>query len=209
MKRIAILLAVLLLFACNKSEEARTRPSPITGNAANLAQNAQRPSLTPKALLTDDKLKGYANYNREISSVTGELMSSGMKAFSKSRGDAQEFGKELSKDENASKIDKVYKAALSKSGLTQDEISELGEILGSYIAMVSFAAGDGTKLKQAKAKFPDKYGPEAMLKKAKAEVTAKYGPEAMAVVERHEKELVETTNLMLAATMSGGKTAKP
>jgi hypothetical protein len=167
-----------------------------------------------KALLTEDKVARFATYQKEISAVTAEAVGMGMKAYQKAGADQKKMEKAIAADDRTAKIAAASKAALDKSGLTQDEVTRLSQVLTPYYArayaMEQMFKPKGTAKKPAgandiMAKIHE--GQMAQLETARKEFSDKYGADALAVVRKHEEEFMAINEKIMGAAMGalGGK----
>lgn len=181
-----LLVLPLLCFgtACGRKSDV----PPQVAAAQKLAQAPlpEAPSLSPKDLLTDDKLTRYETYQREMNTVADLVMASAGQAFNRSGGNQKGFEKELAKDERIQKIAATEASALSKSGLTRMEAMEVSKLVSSYIPGRSM-------------------GTDEMKKQARTDFETKYGKPAVEVMDKHEAELTKLQSEMLGAVMKSGK----
>jgi hypothetical protein len=179
-----------------------------------------------KPLLTDDKLSRFAVYQREMLAVTSETMGVGMQAFAKGGTDQKKFQGAMAADNRTTKIADASKAALEKSGLTQDEMAKLMRVATRYYAHVyalQQAAGrvEGFRKKIDEAKTSGKQpsvvdvamekaysGQAAQLEMVRKEFATQYGPEALALMQKHEPEFFAINEKMMGAAM-GAMMKKP
>ena len=196
---------------------APTAPPPAARPAAPAPVPPARPAVAPPvtgdvtALLTEEKIKGYVTYQREIAGMAGDAFSVGMNAYAKGKGDQKKFEKEMAKDERTKKLAEVGENALKKSGLTQAEISALTPVLSKDDVTRMMAADSAKALEQAKQKGkPGILGD--MHKKqveegeqARTAFGAKYGKAALAAADKYEKDYIETTSAMMKAVFKPKK----
>jgi hypothetical protein len=179
-----------------------------------------------KALLTEDKLSRFAIYQKEMLSVTSDSMGVGMQAFAKGGTDQKKFQGAMAADDRTAKIADASKAALEKSGLTQDEMAKLMRVAPRYYAHVyalQQAAGkvEGLRKKIDEAKASGKQpsvvdvamekaysGQAAQLEVVRKEFAMQYGPEALALMQKHEPEFFTINEKMMGAAM-GAMMKKP
>lgn len=175
---------------------------------------AALPSLDPteaKALLTEDKLGRFAAYQKTISSLTGDGMGMGMQARTKTgmQGAA-------SADDRSAKLAAARKSALDKSGLTQDEIGKLTQLLTPYYARVRamerlFGKTAATKGEQSQpappagsmeaARLKAQDDQRAQLEAMRREFAMQYGAKALELVKKHEPELASLDHQTAGAAM--------
>jgi hypothetical protein len=231
-KTIACLLLVPLFIACKKDEARKPPaepPSPTQpmGNttAVKAREGAALPSRpTPpnlgdvKALLTEDKLARFVTYQKQLASVSSEAMGMGMSAYQKAGTDQKKLEKAVVADDRFAKIAAASKAALEKSGLTQDEVSKLTTVLTPYYARIYamsnlFGKPADAKVAEAKGEQPKPGSMEAARLKAqegrmeRLETTRKefadqYGADALERVKKHEPEFMAINEKMMGAAMS-------
>jgi hypothetical protein len=219
---------LLLCFAgCKKGEVAKpaAAPAPPVLGAAQPVAPISPPAVAPvdvaavKALLTDDKLSRFAAYQREMLSVTSDAMGVGMQAFAKGGTDQKKVQGAMAADDRSAKIAGVSKAALEKSGLTQDEMAKLSHVVMRYYAH-AYALHDAAKQVAELRKKIDEArtsgkqpsavdvamekaysGQTGQLEKMRAEFAAQYGPEALALMQKHEPEFYAINQKMMGAAM--------
>ena len=232
--KIACVFVLLCLAGCKKGEVAKPAalPAPPVLGAAKPAAPLSPPAASPvdvaavKPLLTDDKLSRFAVYQREMLAVTSETMGVGMQAFAKGGTDQKKFQGAMAADNRTTKIADASKAALEKSGLTQDEMAKLMRVATRYYAHVyalQQAAGkvEGLRKKIDEAKTSGKQpsvvdvamekaysGQAAQLEVVRKEFATQYGPEALAVMQKHEPEFLVINEKMMGAAM-GAMMKKP
>jgi len=185
MKTIHLVLP-LLLFGTACGQKSEVPPEVAAARKAAAVAVPETPSLSPKDLLTDDKLTRYAIYQREMNTVVGLTLGAAGQAFQKSGGSQKGFEKELAQDERIKKIAETEASALSKSSLTRMEAMEVGKLVASYIPGRSM-------------------GTEEMKKQARVDFEAKYGKAALEAMDKHEAELIKLQSEMLGAAFKGGK----
>jgi hypothetical protein len=226
---------LLLCFAgCKKGEgpkPAAVPPSPASsaGRAPAFVAKltaAQAEEDAAKALLTEDKLSRFATYQREMLSVTSDAMGVGMQAYAKGGTDQKKFEGAVAADDRSSKIEAATKAALEKSGLTQDEMMKLSHVATRYYAQ-AYAMQDAVgkveelrkKIDEAKAKgkqpspvdtaMEKAYSAQAArLEKIREDFGARYGKQALALIRKHEPEFFAINKKMMDSAM-GAMRRKP
>jgi hypothetical protein len=181
---ILILPLLLLGTACGRKSEV----PPEVAAARKLAQAPlpEVPTLSPRDLLTDDKLTRYAIYQREMNTVADLLMGAASQAYNKSGGNQKGFEKELAQDVRTKKIADTEASALAKSGLTRAEAMAVSKLVTSYLPRRST-------------------GTEETKKQARADFETTYGKAAVEVVDKHEAELIKIQDEMVNAMMKGGR----
>jgi hypothetical protein len=212
-----VCLFLVASFACKKNEPSKTAVEAMTRKPA--APPPERMTMRPpqpkpeevKDLLTDDKLKSFLSYQKEIAAATSEAMGMGMSAVAKVGTDPKKLEKEVTKDDRYAKIAAASKAALAKSGLTQDEMVKLTQVLSPYYARVYAAAhflgsnpptagGEPPKpgsMEAARLKSQEQR--LASLETSRKEFGDRYGAAALELVKKYEPEFVEINKKMMAA----------
>ena len=179
-----------------------------------------------KALLTEDKLSRFATYQKEMLSVTGDAVGIGMQAYAKAGTDQKKFQGAMAADDRGAKIESATKAALAKSGLTQDEMLKLSRVATRYYAH-AYALQDAAdkvgelrkKIAEAKAKGKEPSPVDTAMEKAYAgqadrleamrkEFAARYGAQALALMQKHEPEFFAINKKMMDSAM-GAMRRKP
>ena len=228
-------LFVLLCFAGCKKGEA-PKPAAVPPSPASSARRppdfvakleaAQADVDAARALLTEDKLSRFATYQKEMLSVTGDAMGVGMQAYAKAGTDQKKFQGAMAADDRSSKIEAATKAALAKSGLTQEEMMKLTRVATSYYAH-AYAMQDAVskvdelrkKIEEAKAKgkqpspvdtaMEKAYsGQAARLEKVREDFAGRYGQPALAVIRKHEPEFFAMNKKMMDSAL-GAMRRKP
>jgi hypothetical protein len=207
-------IVVLALFSCEKKPAlAPTVPAQPPAGAVAAVRKTATPAApvagvaSATALLTEEKVKGYVVYTREISSVASEAMGMAGAAFARSKGDKAALERHMARDERAKRLAAASQAALTKSGLTQAEVGVLSQVLAQHYAkrMVAVAAVEGLAKSKAQAK-----GKPGILdgiyqkqidegQAARAEFEKQHGKAALAVVDKYEKDFLEAQEAMLKA----------
>jgi hypothetical protein len=226
---------LLLCFTgCKKGEgpkPAAVPPSPASsaGRApafVSKLEAAQADADATKALLTEDKLSRFVTYQKEMLSVTGDAVGVGMQAYAKGGTDQKKFQGAMAADDRSAKIASATKAALEKSGLTQDEMMKLSRVATRYYAQV-YAMQDAVgkveelrkKIDEAKAKgkppspvdtaMEKAYSAQAdRLEKIREAFAGLYGPQALALIRKHEPEFFAINKRMMDSAM-GAMRRKP
>jgi hypothetical protein len=235
--KIACVFVLLCLAGCKKGQvpTPAAAPAPPGMGAARPTMPMSRPAMPAmspgdvaevKALLTDDKLSRFAVYQKEMLSVTSDTMGVGMQAFAKGGTDQRKFQGAMAADNRTAKIADASKAALEKSGLTQDEMAKLMRVAPRYYAHVyalQQAAGkvEGLRKKIDEAKASGKQpsvvdvamekaysGQASQLEVVRKEFAMQYGPEALALMQKHEPEFFTINEKMMGAAM-GAMMKKP
>ena len=215
---------LLLCFAgCKKGEgpkPAAMPPSPASSAGrgpafvAKLAA-AQADADAAKALLTEDKLSRFVTYQKEMLSVTGDAVGVGMQAYAKGGTDQKKFQGAMAADDRSGKIVSATKAALEKSGLSQDEMMKLSHVATRYYAQ-AYAMQDAAskvdelrkKIDEAKAKGKQPSVVDTAMEKAysaqadrletlRNEFATQYGPQALALIRKHEPEFFAINKKMM------------
>ena len=228
-------LFLLLCFAgCKKGEgpkPAAVPPSPASsaGHAPPFVAKltaAVAEVDAAKALLTEDKLSRFATYQKEMLSVTGDAVGVGMQAYAKGGTDQKKFQGAVAADDRSAKIESATKAALAKSGLTQDEMMKLTRVATRYYAH-AYALQDAAdkvgelrkKIAEVKAKGKEPSPVDTAMEKAysgqadrleamRKEFAAQYGAPALALMQKHEPEFFAINKKMMDSAM-GAMRRKP
>jgi hypothetical protein len=223
---------LLLCFAgCKKGDApkpaaARVSPASSAARAPVFVSRLEAAAVdaeAAKALLTEDKLSRFATYEKEMLSVTGDAMGVGMQAYAKAGTDQKKFQGAMAADDRSSKIEAATKAALAKSGLTEDEMKKLSHVATPYYAH-AYAMQDAIgkvdelrkKIEEAKAKGKEPspvdtamekaYSAQAArLEKVREEFAGRYGPPALAAIRKHEPEFFAINKKMMDAAMGAMK----
>ena len=221
------MLVLFCLAGCKKGEVAKlaVAPAPPVVPAARPANPAARPAMpavdmaAAKALLTEDKLSRFAVYQREMLSVTSDTMGVGMQAFAKGGTDQKKVQGAMAADGRTAKIADTSKAALEKSGLTQDEMMNLQRLATRYFAHVYALSEAATKVEGYRKKIDEAKasgkqpgvvdvamekaysGQAAQLEVVRKEFAMQYGPEALALMQKHEPEFFTINEKMMGAAM--------
>jgi hypothetical protein len=217
MKTALLVLIPFLFIACDKKNEnvspaepPSAPPSSPKAAAAPVSAPTAAPAAAPAsaaALLTDEKVKGYVIYTKEIGTVAAEAMGMAGSAYARSKGDQKGFERALSADERTKKVAAASQAALEKSHLTQAEVGQLTQILSPYYTRRMMAKGAEEAMAKAKAASKGKAGIlEGIYKKQidevvalRAEMEKKYGSAAMAIMDKYEKDCIEAQEAMVKA----------
>ena len=188
----------ILACTCERNESRKrvaAPPSPI--RPMGMTPSRQMPQAPPaparpallspseaKKLLTEKKIAGFMTYRKEMSSVTGDAAGMGISAHQKAGTD---------------------QAALAKSGLTQEEVSKLNQVLGPYYARVYtmdrlFGRSGGATGEESKgepppgsmeaAKLKAREVQKEQLKAVRKEFADRYGAEVLELVRKHEADFV-------------------
>jgi hypothetical protein len=179
-----------------------------------------------KALLTEDKLSRFATYQKEMLSVTGDAVGIGMQAYAKAGTDQKKFQGAMAADDRGAKIESATKAALAKSGLTQDEMLKLSRVASRYYAH-TYALQDAAdkvgelrkKIAEAKSKGKEPSPVDTAMEKAysgqadrleavRKDFAARYGAQALAVLQKHEPEFFAMNKKMMDSAL-GAMRRKP
>lgn len=227
----ACLFLLLCLAGCKKGEG--TKPAAVPPSPASSAGHAPAfvAKLTAaaaeveaaKALLTEDKLSRFATYQKEMLSVTGDAVGVGMQAYAKAGTDQKKFQGAVAADDRGAKIESATKAALAKSGLTQDEMMKLTRVATRYYAH-AYALQDAAdkvgelrkKIAEAKAKGKEPSPVDTAMEKAysgqadrletmRKEFAARYGEQALALMQKHEPEFFAINKKMMDSAMGAMK----
>jgi hypothetical protein len=170
---------------------------------------AQLPRLTPeeaKALLTEDKISRFATYQKERMRATLDVVRPAPAAPRKGQTAAPQPQGPLSADERRAKLAAARQAALTKSGLSEEELGKLNQLLRPYYARlfhmqlaIKRAEKTLAELEAAKAKgkgqsdhdhgLPNVKRAQAnQVTAARKDFAARYGDEALKLVQKHESE---------------------
>ncbi len=229
--RTACLLLLLCFAGCKKGEgpkPAAMPPSPALP-AVRAPSPVARPAVVAvdveaaKALLTEDKLSRFATYQREMLSVTSDAVGVGMQAYAKGGTDQKKFQGAMAADNRSAKIEAATKAALEKSGLTQDEMMKLTRVTTRYYAS-AYAMQDGVrkvgelrkKIEEAKTQGKQPSVVDTAMEKVysgqadrlevlRKDFAAQYGPQALALVQKHEPEFFAINQKMMDAALGAMK----
>jgi hypothetical protein len=211
------LFLVVATFACKKNEPGKTAAEAMTRKPAAPSPGAMAmrpPQPKPeevKGLLTEEKITSFLTYQKEIAAVTSEAMGMGMSAVAKVGTDQKKLEKEVTKDDRYAKIAAASKTALAKSGLTQDEMVKLTQVLSPYYARVYATAHFLRNNPPTAGAEPPKPGSMeaarlksqeqrmAGLETSRKEFGERYGAAALELVKKHEPEFVEINKKMMAA----------
>jgi hypothetical protein len=223
---------VLGLLACNKEPAKPVAPPAAAPAAAAPVPTAVAPAAAPAkaggagVVLTEDKITRFLTYQKEISAVTAEAVAVGVGAYQKAGTDQKKFEKAMGQDDRIAKIAAASKAALEKSGLTQEDVTKLTQMLTPYYARVyamqmmlggmaggkakaeGKKAGDGkspTGLEAALDKMHE--GQSAQLEKTRKDFAEQYGQPALEVAQKHEPEFMVLNEKMMNAAMGGMRKA--
>ncbi|MGI5864047.1 MAG: hypothetical protein ACOX6T_18600 [Myxococcales bacterium] len=135
-KLILSLTAIALVAGCQKSSDKPAEPAPAA--AQKLADAAPTKAEMKKVEavkeagakeLTEEKLKAFIVYEREMLPHTKLAMGMAIGAFKKA---GKDMAKEISKDERRKVMEEAAKAALAKSGLDRSDIPKLSTITAEY-----------------------------------------------------------------------------
>ena len=190
MKRIAGFLSLaLLLSACQKAEKPSAEIPKAAADAKKLAEAAPPPPanpLDPKVLLTDEMIGKYLVYQRILLPVTGDALALGATALQKSKGDQNDFERQMAGDPRVAKIEAATREAQEKSGLTNAVATELSRLVSGYIPQRTMGSDEDRK-------------------KARVDFEAKYGKAAAEAMDKHEAELTKLQDEMLKAALGPPK----
>jgi hypothetical protein len=226
----AFLLLVVLPLACKKQEAAEPAASPVPPPLASAKAPPPRPPFARparptgpsptevKPLLTEDKVTRFATYQKEISTMTTEAVGVGLSAHRKAGTDPKKLEKAVVADDRSATLAAASQAALKKSGLTQNEVTKLTQVLTPYYSrlyalerMFGRSGGDETPAKkpgaiaEAMARVREKRAARAAA--VRQEFSERYGEDALALVKQHEPEFFAINEKMMNAAM--GAMAKP
>jgi hypothetical protein len=226
---VACLSLAAVLGACKKAEPVKpaTVPAPPAPKARPAAPTPSPAAAAvvntgdAKVLLTEDKISRYATYQKEMLPIMGDAAGLGMAAYQKGGTDAKKFQGAMAADDRTAKIAAASQAALTKSGLSQDEVSKIGRIVTSYYARTyvmqdAVKKADETRANIAAAKAQgkqpslvdtamDKMYSEQLTRfeAARKEFATQYGEDALALVKKHEPEFFAINEKIMGATMKG------
>jgi len=232
---VACMSLFVFLGAC-KQDAPASPTAPVSPTAARRAPIPPPPMLPARAvgpapaeltaLLTEDKVAHFATYQKEMLAATADATGLGLAAYQKGGTDSKKFQNAVAADDRAAKVAAVSKAALEKSGLTQDEVSKLSRAATPYYARL-YDMQDALKkagevharieVAKAKGKEPspvdtamDKvYGEQSnRIETMRKDFAAKYGENALAVMKKHEPEFMAINEKMMANAM-GAMMRKP
>jgi hypothetical protein len=203
--RVVMLLAVAVAIAgCSK--KSADEPPQAAGSVATPSPTpATPPSLDPKSLLTEAKVKGFIDYTRAITPYAGEAMGMATEALRRNKGDRAAMKRELLADQRTHMLSKVGAVALKKAGLTQAEATGLSRILARHYAkrmMVPNATAELAKVKGKKGSEPLEKMYQQQLADAevsRTEFGKTYGKDALALADKFEKDYLEVQQAMLKA----------
>lgn len=207
-----------LVGACKKKQTAPRVTATPAAQPPIPPPPAAGPSLADaKLLLTDDKLTRFARFQSEMLAATAEATAMAVAAQQRPAGDPKKAGQAMGNDNRAEKVAAANKAALAKSGLTQDEANKLSRIVTPYYGRL-FAMQSGlSRTVEMRAKAAEAAGREASDKamdKLRAEQAARmdairkdfgerYGEDGLALVQKHEADFFPIHEQMLGAALRG------
>jgi hypothetical protein len=185
--------------AAQEDREASKPPRPARA-AAPRVPGAAAAGPDAAALLTDAKVKGFIAYHREISGGAGELRGMVGSAMKDAKGDPRKIG--MPSGPGTEGLAARGQTGLQKSGLTQEEVSALTQLLTPYYTTRGFGLDAEEALAKAKGRRPgilDGMHREQIAKaaQARAEFGRKHGAAALAVVDRYEREFHASTQAMM------------
>jgi hypothetical protein len=216
MRRMGLLaLVVIVAGACGKGSTADTpsaapsksdvtrepsaaAPAP-AAPAAPAASPAEPAAGAPNvaALLTDDKVRRYLVYQREIAGgAKGIGAMIGAAAPKVQKGEKPDVRLD---DRNAGGLANAGQRGLAQSGLPLEEITQLTTVLTPYYTQRMMAVDAAKSL--AKAKGPIMTGIfQKQVDKGsqlRADFEKQHGKAALATVDKHEKEAIQIQELLL------------
>ena len=135
-KLILSLTAIALVAGCSKSSDTPAEPPPAAAKKLADAAPTQAEMKKVEAAteagakeLTEEKLKAFIVYEREMLPQTKLAVEMAMGAFKKA---GKDMAKEMSRDERRKVMEEAQKAALAKSGLEQSDIPKLSLVTTEY-----------------------------------------------------------------------------
>jgi hypothetical protein len=205
--------------ACKRNEPdtpAAPAPRPMGRQSApqrpSLGMMPMRPPLPKpeevKGLLTEDKVTRFLTYQKEKLSLGSEAMGPG-----KTEKDGPDHNRlEKTKEDRYAKLAAAAKAALAKSGLTEDEMRKLTQVLSPYYATAYAMRSLPEKPDTANAEPPKPGSMEAAMLKgremrkarlesARKELADRYGADVLELVQKHEPEFMEINKKMMGAAV--------
>jgi hypothetical protein len=165
--------------------------------AAAGSRGVVRAAPAAEVAITPEKVKAFIVYQREISGAAGDLggMFAGVARGGKaSDALASPSGKGLAGQ---------AQSALSKSGLTQEEVAGLTRTLATYYTKRMFVADAKRELARPKPKgrpgiLDDMYRKQLEDgEKARAEFGRRHGQAALQAADQHEQEYLEIMHAMM------------
>jgi hypothetical protein len=172
-----------------------------------------------KALLTEDKLSRFATYQKEVLTATSEAVSTA--THQQSGTEPEKLPGAMANNDPAAKVAAASKAALDRSGFTQEEVYKLNQVVTSYYARGYAARDAGKKAEEVRARIADAkakgkppnpvdtalekvYSDQlARFEDVRKEFAATYGADAMAVVKEHEPDFFAINEKIIGAAKAG------
>ena len=192
-------IALVLLAACGCGERKNSipRPPPASSSVTRTIEEFKSPKVAA-VVLTEEKMKAYLAYSREMAPMTAKIM---------------QEAKGIPSPGQAKEMQSASDAAMQKAGLTLPEMQSLSLTTGEYFGQ-RYATREAEKtLKEiAQRKTADKPDAtdEAMVevhqqtvkdfKKTRADFVAKYGAAAADLLDKYEPEFSEITLGTLGGT---------
>ncbi len=206
-----IVVALLLAFAaCSKSPSGATETTP--PSAALAPAPVSSTDVEPSKLLADaSKLAKFVAYQKEIMPHMKAAMELAMGAFARGAKTGEQMGKELSKDERTAALAAAQQTALTKAGLSMQEVTVYTTALTPYITSLGLGKDAFAKNleieKKAGTKGPSgiayeinkKYVEGMQTEREKLRTT--YGQAALEVLTKHEAELAELGQAQMEAVL--------
>jgi hypothetical protein len=222
---VMVMVGVIAILACSCRRDAAPAPAqgPTADEGAPRARGASPPARPAAeappapaeaapgeapavaALLTDQKVKGYLAWQREVAAGAkgiGGMIGAAAPRVRKGEAPAVNTG-----DPAMQGLGNAGERGLAKSGMPQEEITALARVLTSYYTQRMMAVDAAGSL--AKAKGPVMAGifkkQVEQGDKVRADFEKKHGKAALAVVDKHEKEALEIQSLLLKNALGGRK----
>lgn len=208
---VAVTAAAFLLTACTK-EETKPAEAAKKENTVKVAEAVPPPpppaaAADPKALMTEEKLRGYVEYQKAITGVAGEMMGALAGAAAKAPGDEKAVEKAMDRKDFA----KAAEDALKKGGLSQQDVGVLGSILSEYYTTRMFALDAQKSLDEAKAKGKKPLAAGVLQgqvdqgEAARKAFGEKYGADALAAADKVEPDFIASQKALLDAALKPRK----
>ncbi len=204
MKRIAVTV-LAMLSACSKSSSPSAGSG--TGAAPPAATAPARAEVDPAKLLADEKkVAAMALYQKEMLPELTKGMRRVVGAVAQGARDGEKIADSMKKDGQLDTYNEANKAALAKSGLTQEEANALTTALGEYtmsLAMAQDAMDQQAKDPKKAAGLADALNKAYLeeLEKNKKKLVEKYGQAALDNVQKHEAGFAEIGKAQLKAVL--------
>lgn len=216
---LAVLLSLCALVgACKKTDPVKPTPAPVAVQRPIPPPPAAGPSMADaKVVLTEDKLARFARFQTAMLAATAEANNLALTAPPRAGDDAKKVDLAPASASRAERIAAANKAALAKTGLTQDEANKLSRIVTPYYGRL-FAMHSGlsrTAEMRAKAagatgrdpadKSTDKLQAQqaARMNAIRKDFGERFGEDALVLVQKHEADFFPIHEKMLSTALRG------